>query len=79
MTSEASSTQTSGARTVSELARAAGAAYGERLAARFKRDGEWRQVSFAAFATQVQDLALGLVELGIEAGDRVCILADTRP
>jgi long-chain acyl-CoA synthetase len=79
VTSEVGSTQTSGARTVAELARAAAETYGDRVAARFKRDGEWREVSFTALGEGVQDLAAGLVELGIEPGDRVCILADTRP
>jgi long-chain acyl-CoA synthetase len=79
VTSEASQAQTSGARTVAQLARAAGETYGDRVAARFKRDGEWQQLSFAEHAAQVQELALGLVELGIEPGDRVCVLADTRP
>jgi long-chain acyl-CoA synthetase len=79
VTDQASSTQTSGARTVAELASAAGEAFGERIAARFRRDGEWQQLSFAEHASRVHELALGLLELGIEPGERVCILADTRP
>ncbi|HEX6601138.1 MAG TPA: AMP-binding protein, partial [Solirubrobacterales bacterium] len=53
--------------------------YGEVVAARFKRDDGWREQTFAELGTKVERLALGLIEAGIEPGDRVCILADTRP
>ncbi len=79
MTDDTSSTQTSGARTVAQLASVAGEAFSDRVAARFLRDGEWQELSFAEHAGRVQELALGLTELGIKPGERVCILADTRP
>jgi long-chain acyl-CoA synthetase len=64
---------------VGTLAQRAAAEYGSRPAIRFRRDGEWRSVSFDELAATVDALALGLVDLGIEAGDRVCVLANTRP
>ena len=67
------------ARTVAELALRSGERYGSRPAVRFKRDGEWLERSYAEFATIVEELALGLLEVGIEPGERVCILANTRP
>ncbi|MGZ4172844.1 MAG: AMP-dependent synthetase/ligase [Solirubrobacteraceae bacterium] len=79
MTDDAGSTQTSGARTVAQLAFVAGEAFGDRVAARFMRDGEWQELSFTEHAGRVHELALGLMELGIKPGERVCILADTRP
>jgi len=46
---------------------------------RFKRGGAWHDVSYAQLETIVQEVGLGLVDLGIEPGERVCILANTRP
>src|SRR5947208_2714155 len=66
-------------RTMADLATAAGERFGNRTAVRFKGEGEWRETSYADAATFVDELAGGLAELGFEAGDRACILADTRP
>jgi long-chain acyl-CoA synthetase len=41
--------------------------------------GEWRERSFAEVGDQVTRLAGGLLARGVEAGDRVAILASTRP
>jgi long-chain acyl-CoA synthetase len=72
--------QRSGARTVAELAGAAAARFGERTATRAKdADGGWTETTFAELGGQVEELALGLIALGIEAGDRVAVLANTRP
>ena len=46
---------------------------------RFKRDGAWQDVSYSQLGKIVQEIALGLIELGIAPGERVCILANTRP
>ena len=67
------------ARTAADLAASAAAAYGDATAVRYKHDGEWRELSFGEVGTIVEELALGLIDLGIAPGDRVCILADTRP
>ncbi len=53
--------------------------FGDRPAQRFKRGGEWEERSYAQLAERARELALGLVDLGIAPGDRVCILANTRP
>ncbi len=53
--------------------------FGDRPAQRFKRGGEWGERSYARLAERARELALGLVDLGIAPGDRVCILANTRP
>ncbi len=67
------------ARTVAELASRSAERYGARPAVRFKRDGEWLERSYAEFGAIVEELALGLLEVGIEPGEHVCILANTRP
>ena len=76
--SEATSDQKPAVATVAALALSAGERFGARLAARHKVDGEWRELSYAEVTAAIEEVALGLIELGIEAGDRVGILADTR-
>jgi long-chain acyl-CoA synthetase len=68
----------SGPRTIAELADAAAKQFGEYVAARYKRDGEWRDLTFTQAAARVEELALGLIATGIAPGDRVAILANTR-
>ncbi len=65
--------------TIADLIPHAAAAHGERTAIRFKHDGAWQDVTYAQLADVVQEIALGLIDLGVEAGERVCILANTRP
>jgi len=64
--------------TVAELPHSAAERFGERTAARHRVDGEWRELSYAEAGQAIDEIALGLLELGIEPGDRVGILADTR-
>lgn len=67
------------ARTVAESVFLTAAADPSRTALRYKADGEWRDESFGDLATRVRGLAAGFAESGVRPGDRVCILADTRP
>jgi long-chain acyl-CoA synthetase len=64
--------------TVARLPSSAAERYGDRVAARHKVDGEWRELTYAETVEAIDEIALGLVELGIEPGDRVAILSDTR-
>ena len=41
--------------------------------------GEWVSKTYREVGEIVRQLALGLIELGIEKGDKVSILANTRP
>ncbi|CAN5766604.1 long-chain fatty acid--CoA ligase [soil metagenome] len=52
--------------------------YGDRVAARYKRGDEWDEITYAELWERVRAVALGLVDLGVEIGDRVCILVNTR-
>jgi long-chain acyl-CoA synthetase len=65
--------------TIADLLPRAAAAHAERVAIRWKHDGAWQDVTYAQMADIVQEVALGLIDLGVEAGERVCILANTRP
>ena len=53
--------------------------YGDTPALRFKRDGDWQEISYAEMGEAAREIAAGLISLGVEAGDRVCILGNTRP
>jgi long-chain acyl-CoA synthetase len=44
-----------------------------------KRDGEWRSTSWAEAARQVASLAASLKRIGLQPGDRVCLVSENRP
>ena len=44
-----------------------------------KDNGSWRPTTWRAYADQVRQAARALITLGIEPGDRVCILGFNRP
>ena len=68
------------ARTLNELYFGALDRFGSRpVAARAKRNGQWSELSYRDLADRVEDLSLGLLELGIRRGDRVAILSENRP
>jgi long-chain acyl-CoA synthetase len=52
--------------------------FADRVAATYKAEGEWKDVTYAEAGTAIEEIALGLIGLGLEAGDRVGILSDTR-
>jgi long-chain acyl-CoA synthetase len=67
-------------RTLNELYFGTLERFGSRpVAVRAKRRGEWFTLSYRELADRVQDLSLGLIELGIQPGDRVAILSENRP
>ena len=46
---------------------------------RFKRDGEWHTIDWQTYRDQVFTAAAGLIELGLEPGHGVAVLAYNRP
>ena len=44
-----------------------------------KRDGEWRSISWADAARMVAALAASLKRIGLQPGDRVCLVSENRP
>ncbi|HEX8976355.1 MAG TPA: long-chain fatty acid--CoA ligase [Solirubrobacteraceae bacterium] len=64
--------------TVALLPGSAAERFGDRVAATYKRDGEWQDMTYAEAGKAIEEIALGLVALGIRPGDRVGILSDTR-
>lgn len=51
----------------------------QHIAMREKQRGIWQQWTWAAYLAEVRRLALGLVALGFERGDKLAILSDNRP
>src|SRR5437868_15185761 len=70
---------TTGSRTIADIIPRAAAERPELAAVRYKRDGAWHDVTYAQLADIVREIGLGLIDLGIQPGERVCILANTRP
>jgi long-chain acyl-CoA synthetase len=70
---------TTGSHSIADLIPRSAAEHGGDVALRYKRDGAWHEVAYAELADIVQEIGLGLIDLGIQPGERVCILANTRP
>jgi long-chain acyl-CoA synthetase len=68
-----------GSKTIADLLPLAVERYRDAPAQRFKVGDEWKDVSYAELGEAVRKVALGLVDLGIEPGDKISILAHTRP
>ncbi|MGD9736197.1 MAG: long-chain fatty acid--CoA ligase [Solirubrobacterales bacterium] len=66
-------------KTLADLLPLAAEAYGDAPAVRYKEGDRWVDRSFSEVREIVRPLALGLTELGVEKGDRVSILGNTRP
>ena len=49
------------------------------VALREKEFGIWQETTWAEYLARVRSFALGLVELGMERGDRIAIIGDNRP
>ena len=52
--------------------------YGDRVLYRFARGNDWYSYSWREALSQVREIALGLVSLGVKKGDRVGILSANR-
>ncbi len=65
--------------TLADLLPRAAQLYGDRPAVSYKEDGAWVSRSFEQVLETVRALSLGLIDLGIQKGDKVAILANTRP
>jgi long-chain acyl-CoA synthetase len=69
-----------GAKTLADLFPAAVAKHGPRDAVLYKDDdGQWVSRTYTEVGEIVRKLSLGLMNLGIEKGDKVAILSNTRP
>src|SRR4051812_2518920 len=68
-----------GATTMADLAAVAATSYGDSPALKHKAGDNWVTTSYDQLGATVGEVARGLIDLGIERGDRVAILGHTRP
>ena len=72
--------QGTGSSTIADLLPLAAQQYGAKDAIKFKDEGgTWVTRSFDEVLETVRGLSLGLMEMGVGRGDKVAILANTRP
>jgi long-chain acyl-CoA synthetase len=64
---------------MADLASLAAQKFAGSTAIKYKSGDEWVDVSFDELGQAVREIALGLMSLGIEKGDKVSILSNTRP
>ncbi|WP_456696285.1 AMP-dependent synthetase/ligase [Aeromicrobium sp. P5_D10] len=53
--------------------------YPHHVAIRFKRNGEWHERTYADLEAETTATTRGLIANGLQPGDRVCVLSQTRP
>jgi len=66
-------------KTIPEMLRTQALKFDQRRVLMEKQAGAYRPISWKELLTQVQNTALGLLDLGVAQGDRVAILAENRP
>ncbi|HZN90157.1 MAG TPA: AMP-dependent synthetase/ligase [Thermoleophilaceae bacterium] len=79
VTAGAEARQGTGSKTIADLLPLAVARYGDAPAQRHKVGDQWVDLTYAELGEIVKEVSLGLVDLGIEPGDKISILAHTRP
>jgi len=65
-------------RTLVALFEATAKARGSATAVTFKKDGAWKEVSWAEVARRARDVADGLASMGVQPGDRIAIIGETQ-
>ncbi len=75
----APSASSTGSRTIADLLPLAAEKHTDKIAVRHKRGDAWEDVTFGEVGEVVQEIGLGLIDLGIAQGERVGILTTTRP
>ncbi len=63
---------------VAQLFRARLGPDGSRKAARYKAGGKWQDITWSDLSQKAEDVAWGLIGIGLNRGDAVSILANTR-
>src|SRR5829696_3645829 len=75
------SSAATGSKTLADLLPLAVEKHADKVAQKYKDEskGEWVDVSFPELGEIAKEVSLGLQGLGIERGDKVGILSNTRP
>ncbi len=53
--------------------------YGDKAVQKYKKDGKWINISWNQAKSIVEQVGLGLIELGLQEKDNVCLLSENRP
>ncbi|MGO9822790.1 MAG: AMP-dependent synthetase/ligase [Solirubrobacteraceae bacterium] len=64
--------------TIADLLPRAVELFGDRVAQKHRLDGVWRDLTFVELGQTVSEIVRGLIDLGVEPGERVSILCATR-
>src|SRR5215213_9327947 len=78
VTAGAARAEGTGSKTIADLLPLAVKKYGDKAAQRYKVGDEWVDASYADLGEAVKEVSLGLVDLGVQPGDKVSILSHTR-
>lgn len=65
-------------KSVAQLFRARLGPDAKRTAARFKSAGKWKEMSWEQLGREAEEVAWGLIAIGVKKGDTVSIIANTR-
>jgi long-chain acyl-CoA synthetase len=68
-----------GSKTLADLVVLAAKKHAHLVALRYKKGNEWVDISYPELGTIVKEMTLGLAAIGLGPGDKVAILAHTRP
>ena len=68
-----------GSRTMADLVPLAAERGGSAPALMHKVGDEWREISYGELGGFVREVSLGLIDLGVEKGERVAIVSHTAP
>src|SRR3712207_1020674 len=71
--------ESTGSKTIADLLPKAAQKYADRVAVKHRVGDEWQEVTFAEVGEIVSEIGRGLIDLGIQPGDRVSLLCNTRP
>ncbi|CAA9492793.1 MAG: Long-chain-fatty-acid--CoA ligase [uncultured Solirubrobacteraceae bacterium] len=70
---------TTGSATIADLLSRAAALHADRTAVQYQAGDGWATATYAEVGELVSEVARGLIDLGLQPGDRACILSGTRP
>jgi long-chain acyl-CoA synthetase len=79
MESSTAAPSSTGSLTIADMMGIAAERFADRTAVKFKRDDDWIDVSYREVGEIVSEIARGLIDLGLEPGDRAAVLCSTRP
>jgi long-chain acyl-CoA synthetase len=78
-TAPAAAAHGTGSKTMADMGLLAARKFGDATALTHKVGDEWVNISYADFGTAHSEIGRGLIDLGVQPGDKVAILSHSRP